>query len=538
MVLEIVPMLFAGLGMFLYGMSLMGEGLQKAAGEKMKHIIGLLTKNRFISVLVGLFVTGIIQSSSATTVMVVGFVNAGLMNLNQAIGIIMGANVGTTVTAQLVSFNLEALAPISIGIGVLWMTIKKTNKARNIAEILIGFGILFVGMNFMKSAMAPLRDCESFRNLLIFFGHNTFLGILMGFVLTLVLQSSSASIGILLALASQGLLPLSSALPILYGDNIGTCTTALISSIGAGKNAQRAAIMHLVFNIIGTILFCFVLSYPIMKIVVSMNPNSVSRQIANAHSFFNIINVIVQFPFAGFIVMFAQKIVPETEAEKQQVAYMTRLDDRMLETPSIALDNTISECLNMGYMAKESVESALDGFVNKNEASIKKAFDLEKLINRKERELVAYLIKLSNQTISEHDRVIVDSLFNVVNDIERVGDHAENIAELAGLVIERELDFSEEALNDIAVIREHVIRSLDVALKARETGDLKLVEETSQVETQVDIIEKNCRTSHIARLNKNVCYPESGIMFLDLCSNMERVSDHALNIANSILDEK
>ncbi len=537
MVLQLIPKLFAGLGMFLYGMNLMGDGLQKAAGDKMRNIIGFLTKNRFISVLVGLFVTGIIQSSSATTVMVVGFVNAGLMNLNQAIGIIMGANVGTTVTAQLVSFDLEAVAPVAVGIGVVFMMVKQTNKARNFAEILIGFGILFVGMTFMKESMLPLREYEGFRNALIFFGDNMFMGILMGFMLTLVLQSSSASIGILVALASQGILPLASALPILYGDNIGTCTTALISSIGANKNAQRAAVMHLVFNVIGTVLFSLVLTYPITKIVVAMDPNSVARQIANAHSLFNVVNVIIQFPLAGYIVKFAEKIVPETEEERNAIR-RSHLDDRMLETPKFALENTIVECLNMGYLAQESVKNAMDGFVNKNETSVRRTFELEKDINQMERELVAYLVKLSNATLSEHDRVIVDSLFNVVNNIERVGDHAENIAELAEHVIEEKLNFSEDALKDIDIMYTKVNSALETSLQARKTGKAEFAEETLRIENQVDMIEKACRAGHIHRLNNNICYPEAGIMFLDLFSNLERVSDHALNIANSILAEE
>lgn len=536
MIAHIVPQLFAGLGMFLYGMKLMGEGLEKAAGNKMKHIIGLLTKNRLISVLVGIFVTGVIQSSSATTVMVVGFVNAGLMSLQQAIGIIMGANIGTTVTAQLVSFDLEVVAPVAIGIGVIFMMIKQTNRAKNFAEILIGFGILFVGMTFMKNAMMPLREYEGFRHLLVYFGDNVVMGILMGFVLTLILQSSSASIGILVALASQGILPLESALPILYGDNIGTCTTALISSIGASKNAQRAAVMHLVFNIIGTILFSVFLVYPIRQLVVSMNPDSIARQIANAHSLFNLVNVILQFPFAGFIVKIAEKLVPESKEELKDV-HASRLDERMLETPTIALENTLIECLDMGYVALESLVNSMKGFIEKDKDSAKKTFEIEKRINQMHIDLVSYLVKLSNTTLSGHDRTIVDNLFNVVSNIERIGDHAENIAELAEHVIEAELGFSEEAFIDIDIMYQNVLKSVETALEARKTGKIELAEETLQYENQVDMIEKACRAAHINRLNNNVCNPESGIMFLDLFSNLERVSDHALNIANSVMSE-
>lgn len=536
MALHVIPQLFAGLGMFLYGMNLMGGGLEKAAGNKMKHIIGLLTRNRFISVLVGIFVTGVIQSSSATTVMVVGFVNASLMSLNQAIGIIMGANIGTTVTAQLVSFDLESIAPVAIGIGVLLMMLKKTKRAKNFAEILVGFGILFVGMNFMKDSLAPLREYQGFRDLLVYFGHNAFLGILMGFLLTLILQSSSASIGILVALASQGVLPLESALPILYGDNIGTCTTALISSIGASRNAQRAAIMHLVFNIIGTILFSLVLMHPVKELVVFFNPDSTARQIANAHSLFNIINVVIQFPFAGLIVKIAEKLVPITVGELSAV-HTSRLDERMLETPTIALENTLMECLNMGELARSSLVSAMKGFVDKDEESVKNVLELEKQINQMQLDLVDYLVKLSNKTLSADDRTIVDNLFSVVSNVERVGDHAENIAELAAYVIEEDLPFSEEALIDIDIMYQKVLKSLETALEARKTGKAELAEETLRLENQVNMIEKACRTGHIGRLNQNVCNPSSGIMFLDLFSNLERVSDHALNIADSVLSE-
>ena len=327
----------SGLGLFLYGMTLMGAGLQKAAGEKLKSIVGLLTKNKYIAVLVGIVVTGIIQSSSATTVMVIGFVNAGIMSLNQAIGVIMGANVGTTVTAQLVSFNLEAVAPFAVAIGMVAFVANKGPRTRDYAEILIGFGILFVGMVYMKDAVKPLREIETFQNMLISFGKNPLLGIFVGFFLTLLLQSSSASIGILVALAVEGVLPLESALPILYGDNIGTCTTALLSSIGASKNAQRAAIMHLTFNVIGTVIFVLFLNVPIIYVVTKLNPGAVSRQIANAHTLFNVTNVIIQLPFSGLIVKFAEKIVPEGKKPVEEPQSITKLDKRMLSTPSIAL---------------------------------------------------------------------------------------------------------------------------------------------------------------------------------------------------------
>ena len=526
----------SGLGLFLYGMTLMGAGLQKAAGEKLKSIVGLLTKNKYIAVLVGIVVTGIIQSSSATTVMVIGFVNAGIMSLNQAIGVIMGANVGTTVTAQLVSFNLEAVAPFAVAIGMVAFVANKGPRTRDYAEILIGFGILFVGMVYMKDAVKPLREIETFQNMLISFGKNPLLGIFVGFFLTLLLQSSSASIGILVALAVEGVLPLESALPILYGDNIGTCTTALLSSIGASKNAQRAAIMHLTFNVIGTVIFVLFLNVPIIYVVTRLNPGVVSRQIANAHTLFNVTNVIIQLPFSGLIVKFAEKIVPEGKKPVEEPQSITKLDKRMLSTPSIALESAYKECLNMGNVAMTSLTKSIDGFLNKNKEELTETFRLEKIINQMEREIIDYLVAVSNTDISLDDRVLVDGLFNTINDIERIGDHAENIAELGGSYIESGLSFSQESRIELGAMIETVYNAVQSSLDAMRTGDIDLASRVLVMENRVDELEKSNRLSHIYRLNNNMCTTESGILFLDLISNLERVSDHASNIAESVLN--
>ncbi len=525
----------SGLGLFLYGMSLMGAGLQKAAGEKLKSIVGMLTKNKYIAVVVGILVTGVIQSSSATTVMVVGFVNAGIMSLHQAIGVIMGANVGTTVTAQLVSFDLEAIAPLAVAIGMVAYLVNKGPKMRDYAEILIGFGILFVGMVYMKDAVKPLRDIQEFKDLMISFGTNPLLGILAGFLMTLLLQSSSASIGILVALAVEGTLPLTSALPILYGDNIGTCTTALLSSIGASKNAQRAAVMHLTFNVIGTIIFMLILNQPIMYLVEMLDPESVPRQIANAHSLFNITNVIIQLPFSGLIVKFAQKVIPEGKAVEASVT-LTQLDKRMLSTPSIALGSAYRECLKMGDVAMTSLTKAVNGFLEKKSEDIAESFRLEKDINQMERELIDYLVAVSNSEISLDDRVIVDGLFNTINDIERIGDHAENIAELGEQYILQDLTFSQESRVELAVMLDKVFGAVTLALEAMKNSDTKKAQQVIEMENEVDELEKANRLSHIYRLNNNLCKTESGILFLDLISNLERVSDHASNIAEAVLN--
>ena len=535
MAVEIVMGIVGGLGLFLYGMNLMATGLQKAAGEKLKKIIAMLTSNRFMAVLVGTFVTAVIQSSSATTVMVVGFVNAGIMKLTQAIGVIMGANIGTTVTAQLVSFKLTDIAPVAVGIGMIIYLFSSNERNKKFAEILIGFGILFIGMDFMKHAVKPLREVEAFTNALVSFGHNPFLGILMGFGLTVIVQSSSASMGILLALASEGLMPLSSALPILYGENIGTCVTALLSSIGASKNAKRAAIMHLTFNIIGTTLFAFILSTPITALVTKFDPTDVTRQIANAHTLFNIINVIIQFPFAMFIVKIAMTIIPEKEDEKEYK--LTKyIDDRILETPSIALSNSVRETLRMGKKARISLESSMNAFLNKSRKDADATFEKERKINELQKILTEYLMKLSNKDVSVKHREIIDALFHTIGDIERVGDHADNIAELAVEVIEKDISFSDRAIEDLEIMFEKVMSAYKTSLDSMKYADVSLALSVLKTEEEIDEMEKAYRKNHIYRLNNNKCNIESGIVFLELISNMERIGDHASNIAKYVID--
>lgn len=535
MAVEIAMGIIGGLGLFLYGMNLMATGLQKAAGEKLKKIIAMLTSNRFMAVLVGTFVTAVIQSSSATTVMVVGFVNAGIMKLTQAIGVIMGANIGTTVTAQLVSFKLTDIAPVAVGIGMIIYLFSSNERNKKFAEILIGFGILFIGMDFMKHAVKPLREVEAFTNALVSFGHNPFLGILMGFGLTVIVQSSSASMGILLALASEGLMPLSSALPILYGENIGTCVTALLSSIGASKNAKRAAIMHLTFNIIGTTLFAFILSTPITALVTKFDPTDVTRQIANAHTLFNIINVIIQFPFAMFIVKIAMTIIPENEDEKEYK--LTKyIDDRILETPSIALSNSVRETLRMGKKARISLELSMNAFLNKSRKDADATFEKERKINELQKILTEYLMKLSNKDVSVKHREIIDALFHTIGDIERVGDHADNIAELAVEVIEKDIYFSDRAIEDLEIMFEKVMSAYKTSLDSMKYADVSLALSVLKTEEEIDEMEKAYRKNHIYRLNNNKCNIESGIVFLELISNMERIGDHASNIAKYVID--
>ena len=538
MKLDIVISLMGGLGLFLYGMNLMAEGLEKSAGSKLKRIVELLTSNVFMGVIVGAFVTAIIQSSSATTVMVVGFVNAGIMSLTQAIGVIMGANIGTTVTAQLVSFDLNGMAPIALGIGIILYLFASKPKVKNIAEILIGFGILFTGMDFMKNAVEPLAEYKGFTDLLVGFGDHPILGLLLGFGITAIVQSSSASMGMLIALASQGLIPLNAALPILYGQNIGTCVTSLISSVGASRNAKRAAVMHLIFNVLGTGVFLILLNKPVVSFVTNMNPGDVARQIANTHTLFNIISVIILLPFTKFIINLAIKLVPDKSGEEDESKAIKYLDDRIVETPSIAVASVVKETLRMGKKAKESVNYALDGFLEQSQENIDKSFKNEKIVNELQKGILNYLLKLSKAHLDEDARDVVDSLFNTVNDIERIGDHAENIAELAQDIIDSDLKLSKQGTEEVRELYNKVITTYEYALQAMKNYDVDLACKVIKMEEQVDIMERSCRANHIHRLNNSLCSIDSGIIFLDLISNLERISDHAVNIAQQVIANK
>ncbi|MDY3001005.1 MAG: Na/Pi cotransporter family protein [Romboutsia timonensis] len=534
--MDIAIGIMGGLGLFLYGMNLMGDGLQKSAGSKLKRIIELLTSNVIMGVLVGMVVTMVIQSSSATTVMVVGFVNAGIMSLTQAIGVIMGANIGTTITAQLVSLDVDFLAPVALGIGIVIYMFSNKPKHKNIAEILIGFGILFTGMDFMKEAVKPLAGYQGFTDMLLSFGHHPILGVLMGFAITAIVQSSSASMGMLIALASQGLIPITAALPILYGENIGTCVTSLISSIGASRNARRSAIMHLTFNVLGSMIFMFILSKPIVAIVTAIDPTDAARQIANAHTLFNILNVIVLLPFNKLIVKLALKLVPETKSEQDDDDKVVKyIDDRMIETPSIALANIVKETLRMGEKSKESLNAAMDGIVDKSKEKIELSFKREKLINELQKSILNYLLKLSKASLNEDSRETVDALFNTVNDIERIGDHAENIAELAKDIVDLEISFSDVGIGELKDMYNKVVSTYTYALEAMRTSNVELACKVIKMEEQVDMMEKSCRANHMNRLNSSSCSIESGVIYLDIISNLERVSDHAVNIAQQVI---
>ena len=533
--MEIIISIMGGLGLFLFGMNLMGEALEKAAGSRLKKIIELLTSNIFMGVLVGTVVTAIIQSSSATTVMVVGFVNAGIMTLPQAVGVIMGANIGTTVTAQLVSIDMNGLAPIALGIGIILYLFGGKPKTKHIAEVLIGFGILFTGMDFMKEAVKPLAGYSGFTNALLTFGKYPILGLLLGFGITAIIQSSSASMGMLVVLASQGLIPLNSALPILYGQNIGTCVTSLLSSIGASISARRAALIHLMFNVLGTIIFLIFLNGIVVKAVVYMDPDNVARQIANVHTIFNITSTLMLLPFNKIIIKLATKLAPDNNTEDDDTKVVKFIDDRMIETPSIALVNVEKETLRMGEKSKESLDSAMKGILEKSENDLASSLKKEVLINSLQKTILDYLLKLSKAPLNEESREVIDSLFNTVNDIERVGDHAENLAELAQSSITNDVVFSDNAKSELVDMYNKVVSTYSYALESMRNSDVDLACKVIKMEEQVDIMEKSCRANHMRRLNNNMCSIDNGIIYLEILTNLERVSDHAVNIAQQVI---
>lgn len=532
--METVLPVIGGLGLFLYGMTIMGEGLQKVAGQKLKRLIEVLTNNRIMGVAVGTLVTMVIQSSSGTTVMVIGFVNAGLMSLSQAVGVIMGANIGTTVTAQLIAFKITDYAPIAVAIGVAIWIINSKKKAQNIAEVMIGFGILFIGMNMMGDGLKPLADSPVFSNLIIGLNNNPILGMLVGLILTTVVQSSSASIGLLQALAGQGLIGINIAFPILFGENIGTTTTGLISSIGANKTAKKAAIIHFLFNLIGTLIFMFILKIPIEKAVVYISPDNIPRQIANAHTLFNIINVLIQLPFAGLLVKAANRLVPgeDIQGDKESIY----LDSRIIETPSIALGQVRKEVVRMGEYVQDNLVRCQNGIINNDTKDIEMTLEIEKTINKLQKEISEYLVKISNASLSDKQHTEVNAYFNSIGDIERIGDHAENIVELAKEKIEGNFQFTSQAEKELNIMFSKCQKALKYAIEALEENAEDPARLVLVLENEVDELEYVNRQNHLSRLNKGQCGTSSGIIFLDAISNLERISDHSANLALYVLD--
>lgn len=536
----IVPFV-GGLGMFIYGMQIMATGLENAAGNRMKSVLEALTKNKFMGVLLGAGITAIIQSSSATTVMVVGFVNAGIMNLTQAMGVIMGANIGTTVTGWLVSavewaefLSPSKLAPIAIILGVILMLTGKRKSSKEIANIIIGFGLLFVGITNMSSAVEPLKEVEAFTNLFVTLGKNPLLGILVGTLVTGIIQSSSASVGILQSLAAVGLVPFNAAIYIIMGQNIGTCVTAMMSSIGAKKNAKTAALMHLLFNIIGTIVFSIVSIIYFQIIAAGKDFGTITQtQISIVHTAFNIATTLMLFPVSDWIIKLAKKInkVEENEQDRGEAL----LDNRMLETPVIAIQRTVSEAVRMGKIVEEALDVVKRVVYTKEREDIAKIKDDEQTVDKLCGTISDYAIRLGSLQISEQEHQSVARLLQVLSDVERVSDHCENISEYAETMIEKKIEFSEIAKEHLDEIMKEAVDSYKLAIEAFAAHDAEKACLVIEKERRVDTLELELRNKHIKRLSSNQCSAEAGVIFLDILVSMERISDHARNIAEEVL---
>lgn len=544
-----------GLGMFLYGMKIMSDGIQRSAGEKMRQLLGILTNNRFLAVLVGALITAIIQSSGATTVMVVGFVNAGIMTLTQAVGVIMGANIGTCMTSWIVSMGQlgdsfkaispELYAPLLVGIGAFLVMFAKKQGKQLVGQILVGLGFLFLGLDFMKDSAGCYTDLPIFTQAFRLFGSNPLLGILMGAIVTAIMQSSSASVGILQMLASSGnAVTTAAAIYISLGSNIGSCVTALLSSIGAPKNARRAAVIHLSFNVIGACIFG-VGMYILFLFHRELQLSSIdSVGISIFHTVFNITCTVLLFPFANALVKLSGLVVRDDEkkitsrADDSASDTINRhLDERFLRSPAVAVETARKEVVRMGCVTLNNARMAVELIKTRDTEQMDKIYQNEKIINELEEILTEYLAKVNNLSLSESQHQLVSHLFYTIRDIERVGDHTENIAEQVQYMIERKLKISDVSLEEIMNVGNIAIDAFENAIECRSSGSLDAMRKVVSLEDEVDTLQEEIHDSHIERLSRGACNPAAGLPFMDILSNLERISDHAVNIAGYVKDE-
>lgn len=524
-----------GLGLFLFGIRTMGDGLENAAGAKLKRMLEVLTGNRFLAVLVGFVVTAIIQSSTATTVMVVGFVNAGMMSLAQAVGVIMGANIGTTVTSLLIALNFSSVAAAAVLVGVILMLASKKTVVKNLGAIFTGFGLLFLGIDMMSDSMAPLRESAGFMNFIVTVSESPLrplFGIILGIVMTAVLQSSSASVGVLQTLAMQGLVPLKFSVFVLFGQNIGTCLTALFSTVGAKKNSKRAAVIHLLFNLIGTGIFILIaLLAPYVEWIEKLSPDPMA-QIAISHIVFNIVSTVVMFPFANVLVKLSCLLVPGKDDSESEM-HCKFIDDRLLNTPPFAVMQVSKEVARMAKLARDNFETSAHALINRSNKDLDKVMENEDVINYLNHHITSYLVKLNALDITDSDSDYIARVFHAINDIERVGDHAINLAEAAQHNIGEGLKFSDPAREELNQLCGSVVTLLERSMAAFDNQSLSDNEakELSDLEEHIDDLTLECQDSHIFRLNRKECNTEAGMLYLNTITDFERVGDHAINIA-------
>ncbi len=533
--MDIIIGLAGGLALFIFGMQMMSTGLKNAAGEKMQSLLEKLTSKTVFGVLVGTVVTALIQSSSATTVMVVGFVNAGIMNIKQAVAVIMGANIGTTVTSQLISFKISQFVFPLIIIGFVLHFFGKRALMKYIGSVILGFGILLHGMGIMGVSLSPLRESPAFNSLMVSFSQQPWLGLLFGILITILLQSSTASTGILIALAGSGLIPLESGMPIIFGTNVGTCVTAVLSSIGTNRNAKRAALGHVIFNLMGSVLFMFFIGpYTSLIYLISGPAATVPRLIANAHTGFNVFNALLFVPLINVIVRMIYRIIPELEEEKELSKTPLYLDDRMLGTPEIASSLARKELVSIGNLARKNYRNAMNGLINQNPKKLRKVFEVEPIIDKLEKQTTIYLTKISQQNMRSHLSRQNTGLLHIAYDLERIGDHAENIAQIAQEYIAGPVKFSPAAQEELQELHQMIMVTLEKALLTLQTSDLVAAQDVRDLEKQINAMERTLRNQHTSRLKDGLCVPAAGVMFLDILSNMERVGDHCDNIAEAI----
>ena len=538
-----------GLGMFLYGMHIMADGMLKTAGGKMQHFLSKITDNRVTAIMLGALITAIIQSSGATTVMVVGFVSAGVLTLVQAVGVIMGANIGTTITAWVVSIgtkgeSMELLkpgfyAPVLIGIGAGLIIFTKSDKKKTIGEILIGLGMLFMGLDLMAGNIKPFTTLPIFSEAFRVLGGNPILGIIVGIVVTALMQSSSASVGILQTLAFNGVVTTSAAIYITLGQNIGSCVTAIISSMGSSRTAKRAAAIHLLFNAIGAIVFG-ILGFVVFSINTNLANHTINAvEISLFHTLFNFTMTSLLFPFANLLVKLSGMIVigKNDEVVEEAKEPVLQLDERVLLSPAFAVQTANNEVARMGNIALKSLKASISAINTKSIDDIETVAKCEKTLDDMQEALTKFLIKVDNLSLSESQKKHINNLFNMVTDIERVGDHADNISENAKYMIDNNLEFSDLGKEDLAEISKDSIEAFEIAINASAGDALRAVRKVNKLEDKVDMLEDEFREKHIERLSKGDCHPQSGIAFLDIISNLERISDHATNIVGYVKNE-
>ena len=539
--MEILIAMAGGLGLFLFGMEMMSDSIEKVAGARLRSILEFFTSNKFMGIIVGIVFTGIVQSSSACTVMVVSFVNSGLMNLYQAAGVIFGANIGTTVTSQLVSFNLSEYAPVILLSGVLVRMFCKNERVQKIAEVVIGFGVLFVGLKSMSAAMNGVKDMPQIVNVLTSMD-NGFLAILVGVILTAIIQSSSVTVSIVLLMCSQGLLALEICLYVILGCNIGSCATALLASLTGKKDAKRAAMIHFLFNVIGTtviyVLYIFGIDY-FIELLMKISGGNMGRCVANAHTIIKVFQVIILLPFSKWLVKLTYFFIP---GDDEKVSYRENLQlkyigDKVVFNPATAVVDVIKELDRMAALASENLNRAMNALITLDEEDIEEVYVVENNINFLNHSITAYLVKISRTALPIEDMKSIGALFHVANDIERIGDHAENVAECAKRRKASDTTFSKEAQKELGDMLNMVNTIVRFSIEMFSHNSEEHLQDILNLEDAIDEKERELQKSHVERLTRNECTPEAGMLFSDIVSGLERVADHATNIAFSILDD-